>query len=217
MGFARVLEAQRKQQDGALDLGPGYSRLVLRLMRDLARGRPVSMGEIAQAVTDLGLDPAEANACLRRWTERDECDAIVGIMGLSLNATPHRFTVGGVQLWSWCAVATLVLPALLQQAATVESPSPVSGEPVRLTVSPERVEAVSPPDAAVSMVVLDPETADTSSVEATRNTSCNHIHFFASRAEGERWASGRDTIEILTIEEGFAAERLGMAKILAFA
>jgi alkylmercury lyase len=217
MGYARVLDAQRKQQDGALDLGPGDARLVLRLMRRLAQGQPVSPGEVAQVVADLELDPAAANECLQRWTERNERDDIIGIMGLSLNATPHRFSVGGVQLWSWCAVATLVLPALLQQTATIESPSPVSGEPVRLTVSPDRIEDVSPPDAAVSMVVVDPGTADTSSVDATRTTSCNHIFFFASREEGERWAAGRDTIEILTVAEGFAAERLGMAKLLAFA
>lgn len=217
MGYTRVLEAQRRQRDGALDLGPGYSRLVLRLMRGLAQGRPVITGEVDRVVADLGLDSAEADAFLRRRTERDERDDIVGIMGLSLNATPHRFSVGGVRLWSWCAVATLVLPALLRQTATVESPSPVSGEPIRLTVSPDRVEAVSPREAAVSMVIVDPDTADISSVEATRTTSCNHIYFFASREEGERWAAGRDDIEILTVEEGFEAEGLGMSKLLALA
>ncbi|MGD9893104.1 MAG: organomercurial lyase [Dehalococcoidia bacterium] len=216
MGYTRVLEAQQKQRDGALDLGPGYSRLVLRLMRRLAQGRPVSTAAVDQVVADLGLDRAEADAFLRRRTERDQGDNIVGIMGVSLNATPHRFAVNGVQLWSWCAVATLVLPALLQQTATIESPSPVSGEPIRLTVSPDRVEDVSPPGAAVSMVIVDPDTADTSSVEATRNTSCNHIYFFASREEGAQWAAGRDEIEILTVAEGFEAERLGMSKILTF-
>jgi len=216
MSYERVLEAQRQRREGAaLDYGPDHSRLLVRVMRALAQGRPVSKEQVDQIVDDLGLARDQADQFLRRGTERDESDNVTGILGLSLNRTPHGLLVNGAQLWAWCAVATLVLPALLQQTATIESSSPVSGERIRLTVSPDRVEDVSPPDAAVSMVIVDPDKPDPSSVEERWSTSCHHIFFFPSPEEAEQWAAGRDDIEILTIEEGFEFERLVMSKILA--
>ncbi|MGH2585222.1 MAG: organomercurial lyase [Dehalococcoidia bacterium] len=216
MSYDRLLEAQRQRREGAaLDYGPDHSRLLVRVMRALALGRPVSKEQIDQIVDDLGLGRDEADQFLRRGTERDESDNVTGILGLSLNRTPHQLVVDGTRLWAWCAVATLVLPALLQQTATIESSAPASGERIRLTVTPDRVEDVTPPDAAVSMVVVDPDKPDPSSVEERWAATCHHIHFFPSREEAEQWAAGRDDIAILTVEEGFEFERLVMSKILA--
>jgi hypothetical protein len=55
------------------------------------------------------------------------------------------------------------------------------------------------------------------SVEAIWMAFCQHVHFFAARDEAERWAAGRDDIEILSLDEGY---RLGMqlwTKVLAAA
>jgi alkylmercury lyase len=140
----------------------------------------------------------------------------VGILGLSLNETPHRFTVNGQSLFTWCAVDTLFLPALLDQSASVESESPVSGTKVQLTVTPQRVEAVQPDSAVVSMVVLKPDAADVSSVEAIWGAFCHHIFFFATRQDAERWAASRDNsdaIEILSLDEAFEVG-LGLSSTL---
>ena len=166
---------------------------------------------------DIGVSRDEAHPFLREITERDGADNIVGIMGLSLNDHPHRLYVNGASLSAWCAEDTLFLPALLQRTATIESYSPLSEEKVRLTVSPERVEEVSPAGAVVSIVVVDPKREDMASVEAIWNTFCEHIHFFASRAEAERWAAGRDDIAILTVEEGFELGRQVWAGVLPYA
>jgi len=204
------------QDGGVLDFGPERSRLLLRVMRALAQGRPVSAEQVDRLINDVGIDRAEAGQFLRQVAERDAEDNIVGIFALSLNATPHRLSANGTQLWAWCAADTLFLPALLEQAAMVESMSPVSGETVRLTVTPRRVEHVDPPAAVVSIVIVDPNAANVSSVDAIWGTYCHHIYFFPSREEAEQWAAGRDDIEILSVQEGFDVVRQMTARILGY-
>lgn len=53
--------------------------------------------------------------------ETDVQGHIVG-SGLTLRPTPHRFTIDGRQLYTWCALDTLIFPAVLGQVATVEAP-----------------------------------------------------------------------------------------------
>ncbi len=83
--------------------------------------------------------PDDAHAFLRPVTERDPGDRIIGVLGLSLGDHPHRFWVNGHRMATWCAEDTLFLPALLGRAATIESTSPLSREPIRLTVAPDGV------------------------------------------------------------------------------
>ncbi len=216
MGNARIQNMARKMQERLLDYGPDRSRLLLRVLRRLARGRPVTREQTDAIIAELGIAHDEAHHFLKEVAERDADNHIVGIMGLSLNDHPHRLYVNGASLSAWCAEDTLFLPSLLQQAATVESYSPLSQEKIRLTVSPERVEAISPAGAVVSMVVVDPTREDMASVEAIWSTFCEHIHFFASREEAERWAAGRDDIAILTVDEGFELGRQIWSRVLTY-
>jgi hypothetical protein len=188
-------------------------------MRRLAKGRPVAKEEVNQIIAELGLAPDEAQRFLQKITERTAKGQIVGIMGLSLNDSPHRLDVGGVALSAWCAEDTLFLPAMLRQTATIESRSPLSKETIRLTVSPERVETVSPAGAVVSIVVVDPTEESMASVEAIWTTFCNHIHFFPSRAEAEQWAAGKAAtrIAVVTVEEGFEFGRQVWSRVLPYA
>jgi len=217
MSNARVQEMAQKMTAGLLDYGLDRSRLLVRVLRSLATGRPVSGAQVDQMSADLGIGRDEAHPFLREITERDADDNIVGVMGLSLNDHPHRLTVNGVPLSAWCAEDTLFLPSLLQQTATVESYSLLTKQKVRLTVSPTRVEEVSPISAVVSIVIVDPKQEDMASVEAIWSTFCEHIHFFASREEAERWAAGRDDIAILTVDEGFELGRQVWARVLLYA
>ncbi len=219
MSNARAIEMVRKltESGGLLDYGPDLSRLLLQVLRSLANGRPVTGEQVDQIVADLGIARDEADQFLRGISERDADDNIVGFIGLSLNDHPHRFDVNGTRMRTWCAEDTLYLPAMLKQTATVESESPLSKEKVRLTVSPERVEEVSPAGAVVSMVIVDPDKADMSSAQAIWGTFCHHIFFFASREEGEEWAAGRDDIEILSADEAFELGHKFWSKVLAYA
>lgn len=216
MSNTRVDEMARKMRERLLDYGPDHSRLLLQVLRRLARGRPVTEEQLGQMITDLGIARDKAHQFLRKVSERDMDDSIVGIMGLSLNEGAHRMRVNGVGLSAWCAGDTLYLPTMLQQTAAVESHSPVSREKIRLTVSPDRVEAVSPPSTVLSFVVVDPTEESMASVKAIWMTFCNHIHFFASRDEAEGWAAGRDDIAILTVDEGFELGRLVWSRVLSY-
>ena len=202
MSNTQVFEMAQKVQE-RLDFGPDHSRLLLQVVRQLAHGRPLSKERVDHLIADLGIAHEEAQQFLRQRTERDATDQIVGAMGLSLNGHPHRLDVAGVSLAAWCALDTLFLPTLLQQTAIIESPSPVTHSPIRLRVSPERVEDVSPASAVLSFVLEDSSREERVSVEAMWSAFCTHVHFFATHDEAERWAKGRDDLAILTVAEGF--------------
>lgn len=215
MSDARVDDMAGKIRDRILEFGPDHSRLVLQVMRQLAKGRPITAGQVDNLIAGLGIAKSEADQFLRQVTERDAGDQIVGAMGLSLNEHPHRLDVEGVPLSAWCALDTLFLPALLRQTATIESPSPVTHEEVRLRVRPERVEDVSPAGAVVSIVIGDPSREDMASVEAMWNAFCDHVHFFAAREVAERWAAARDDVAIITVDEGFDLGRQVWSTVLS--
>jgi len=214
MNDARISVMARKLQDRVLEYGQDHLRLLIQVMRELAHGRPLSAAWVDQRIAELGIEPDAAHQFLREVTERDAQDQIVGAMGLSLQDHPHRLSVNGVALSAWCAEDTLFLPAILRQPVTVASPSPVSGELIRLRVSSERVEEVSPAGAVVSLVLVDPSREHMASVEAIWSAFCTHIHFFATRDEAEQWANGRDDIAILSVDEGFAWQRPVWSEVL---
>ena len=114
-----------------------YSRLLIRIWRTLAKGRPVSGEQIDQMIADLGLNQDEAGEFLTGVTERDSGDSIVGIFGLSLNDHPHRFSVNGASLTTWCAedakkrrlVIVLAAIALMNGASLFNSGSASAADP----------------------------------------------------------------------------------------
>lgn len=218
MSNARATEAWRKyaKPGGLLVYGPDLSHLLVRLMRELAQGHPISKERVDEIVADMGIDQVEAYRLLGEVAERDADENVFGILGLSLNDTPHRFYVNGARMSTWCAADTLFLPPVLERTASVESVSPVSGEKIRLTVSPQGVEEVDPAGAVLSIVIVDPDEADMGSVEAIWGTFCYHLFYFASRQEAERWAAGRDDIEILSVEEAYELVRLVSSRFLAY-
>ena len=57
MSNARATEAMRKltETGGLLDYGPDLSRLLIRVMRELAQDRPVPKGRVDQLIGDLGI------------------------------------------------------------------------------------------------------------------------------------------------------------------
>ncbi len=201
---------------GLVDFGPEHARLLIKVMRSLGTGRPVTGEQVDQFITEIGARRDEADQFLRARTERDNDDNIVGILGLSLKDHQHRFAVNETQMTTWCAYDTLYLPVLLQQTATIESPSKLSKKPVRLTVSPTGVQDTNPAGAVLSMIIIDPDKTDMGSTKAIWGNFCHQIFFFASRQEAEQWAAGRNDIEILSVQEGFELGKQMWAKVLAY-
>ncbi len=168
------------------------------LLQLLARGEPVTATDLAAAT---GRTPEQIRQALAGLpdTEYDEAGRIVG-SGITLRPTPHHFEVDGRQLYTWCALDTLIFPALLGRPARVTSPCHTTGTPVHLTVAPDKVARVEPATAVVSLVT--PE--DLTSI---RSAFCNQVHFFASPAAAEPWLAQHPGATVLPVEQAFELGR----------
>jgi alkylmercury lyase len=132
---------------------PDEQRAALVLLRELSNGEPVVPERFARAL-DIPADAADRllDSTLRPFVDRRAYGRVEGFFGLATRPTPHRFDVGDRVHWTWCAEDSPFLPELLGATARVESSDPATGDPVRLTISPARIEAAEPEDLTVSMV-----------------------------------------------------------------
>lgn len=149
------------------------------LLRRLSGGQPVPVHDLVRAA---GRSATEVRAGLDALsdTEYDEHGAVVG-HGITLRETPHRFTVDGVALHTWCALDTLIFPTVLDRPAQVVSPTPGTGELVRLSVDPTAgVTELHPDTAIVSVLIPDAGVG-------VRSAFCNQVHFFATPAAARGW------------------------------
>ncbi|MDX5571891.1 MULTISPECIES: organomercurial lyase MerB [Streptomyces] len=168
------------------------------LLQLLSRGEPVTTAQIADATGKSEDEVRHALATLPD-TEYDAAGRIVG-SGITLNPTPHRFTVDGRHLFTWCALDTLVFPAVLGRTAQVESPCHTTHAPVRLTVEPGRVTHTEPATAVVSLVTPDDLTA-------VRSAFCNHVHFFASHQAATPWLTRHPEATTVPVQQALALGR----------
>lgn len=182
----------RKEETG-LD-----SSLLIPLLRLLADGDPVTVEQLADAA-GRPVDDVRRGLATVPDTEYDDQGRIVG-QGLTLRPTSHRFAVAGEELYTWCALDTLLFPALLDRPAQVESVSPTSGDTIRVTVDPVAgVTNVEPATAVVSLVNPD-------QITSIRSSFCNQVHYFSSAADAAGWLADHPDAEVLPVAE---AERLG--------
>lgn len=183
------------------EYSPEEQRAGIVLLRELARGEPVSAARLAEV---LGTPVDQVEALLREsplspLVYADEAGRVVGFWGLSTARTHHRFTVDGQRLWTWCAVDSLFLPELLGRTAQVESQDPESGELVQVMISPAGIESVEPKGVVVSM--NSPDVWEVSSAARVIATACHFIFFFGSQDSGERWVAKRPETVLLSLEE----------------
>jgi alkylmercury lyase len=136
----------------------------------------------------------------RPSAERDDQGRLVGL-ALTLRPTNHRLTVGGRTLFAWCASDTLMLPIVLGRPALVESGCPQTGQPIRIELTPERVERVDPAGAVMSAVRPPGRLAD------VRADTCDQGHFFSSIAASTAWAEAHPDGHIYPVEEAFRLDR----------
>jgi alkylmercury lyase len=171
------------------------------LLRELTRGEPVAIAELARAL-GTPVETAEAltrDSALSPFVHEGEDGRIRGFYGLSVTPTHHQLTINGRKLWAWCAPDTLLYPELLRVSAAIETRDPETGELVYLTVSPDRVEAVEPTDVVVS--IRRPEVWDATSALGIMASACHFHFFFASRESGERWVAKHPETFLLPLEE----------------
>lgn len=129
---------------------------------------------------------------------RNEDDDIVGFWGLGLGETTHQLDVNGIRLYAWCAWEMLFLPGILQAEAVVQTVDPQSGEPVTLTVSPNKVLTRLPEQTVVSFLAPDGR------FEGDVITSfCHYIHFFTNSVSAGAWLTEHDATFLLELDDAF--------------
>lgn len=178
-----------------LDLSPDEQRLAVIVYETLLQGRPATIEELATA---SGWSRAAVGERLHGWPgvffDSDGC--VVGFWGVATEEMPHRVEIGDAVTWAWCAFDPLFIMPLVGRTAIVSSPCPVTRETVSLTVTPDAVVQVHPPDAMVSFLTPDRRfDAD------VRVSFCHYVLFFASRDAGERWTGDHPGTFVLSVEE----------------
>jgi alkylmercury lyase len=191
--LAAVLESSL----GASFNPQGYA-LYRELILLLAEGQPVSP---ERAASVLGPAREETLELLhqRPSTEWDGAGNIVGA-GLTLRPTPHRFKLRDCTLYTWCALDSLMFPGLVGQTVHVESPCASTDRPVRVTVMPEGMKHLEPPDAVVSLVA--PEASPD-----VRRVFCDYVNFFYSAEAATGWLAEHPGATTLPVAEAYQLGR----------
>jgi alkylmercury lyase len=170
------------------------------LIRLLARGQPLAVDELAETT---GLTTDQLSRKLASMDlDYDDKGHVIGA-GLTLRPTPHRFSVGGHDLFTWCALDALMYPSLPAETVHVESPCRATGRPVSVTVAPNGVTEINPPEAVVSLVL--PQAG-----QPPRLAFCGEVHFFSSVAAAQPWLAERPQATVVPV---MTAYELGNALI----
>ena len=174
--------------------GLGCAALRQPLLRLLAQGKPISVEALARAI---GQPPSEVAQAIQQNmnVEYDEAGNIVAA-ALSLRPTPHKVEIDGRTLYAWCALGALMYMPLLEQPVRIESPGAVTGQPIRMTVTPQGVENIQPETAVVSIVKPKPDLW-------IRDAFCNDVHFFSSLETAASWLAQHPEATIIPVEEAF--------------
>lgn len=121
------------------------------MVRGIAEDGAVEPERFAELV---GLEVSKAEELIAGLSaigmQSDGSGNIIGA-ALTTRETPHKVRVAGRELYAWCALDTLFIPGFLDETVEVESTCPTSGAAIRLTVSPDGIEACEPSAAWISV------------------------------------------------------------------
>jgi alkylmercury lyase len=193
----RVVEEIRTLLDAQGD-PDAMRRLIRPTIRLLADGQPVALDRLAAA---SGLPADQVEAALRATGDVELTpDGRVEGFGLTRRPTPHRMRIGEQDLYTWCAMDTLIFAVILERTVQISSPDAATGEPLRFETDGRRVMAADPSSTVVSWYV-DPEAA------GLRAAACQFGHFFASRESAAAWVAQYPQGGVLTLDEALNASR----------
>lgn len=179
-----------------------------------ADAEPVTVAQIADAAKVL---PDRVEESFRSWplVLWDDQDRVVGFWGIHAEpiSPTHAMDVDGTTVYAWCAWDSLFITEILGRQTRVTSSDPQTGETVRLTVTPQGVTSVVPPDAVVSLLLPEDGLTD----DAIQRF-CRKVHFFTSFESAEAWIDGRPGLFNVTVDEAFrlgqVTNRLRMGSVL---
>ncbi|MGH8925691.1 MAG: organomercurial lyase, partial [Acidimicrobiia bacterium] len=115
----------------------------------------------------------------------------------------HAIEVDGTTVYAWCAWDTLFITEILGRQTQVTSTDPQQGTPIRLTVTPDGVTGLEPPQAVVSLLLPEDGLTD----DAIQRF-CHKVHFFSSPDSARAWIAGRPDMFTVTVDEAFELGRV---------
>jgi alkylmercury lyase len=177
------------------------SRLIQAIYSALSEGQPLSA---EQASESSGIPLRSVGIAYRYMRRRGaDFDADGKLIGnaLTLRPTPHKFRVGGQQLYAWCALDTMFIPGLIGNTAEVESTCGATGEPIRLRISPTGIEAVEPADAVLSVTIPGVSAAcEPGQGKGGESASCHAMNYYVSRQAAESHLGPNTDVAIVDVE-----------------
>lgn len=209
---AQLAEALARLGEG---LSAADQRTALAVYGLLAGGRPVTPGRLAARVDRDRRRVADLLTTLP-GVERDAEGRVVGFGGLTLRPTPYRLELGRQVLHARCALDGLITAVALDAAAELSANCPVSGQTVRLGVTPEAVVRRAPDTGVLSF--RDPTGLDAGQ---ERGLLCAVTRLFAGREAAQRWTARVPPAFILTVDDalriarGVVRHRYGDARMIA--
>lgn len=146
----------------------------------LDHGQPTSVGRLAAR---LGADPAAVEVRLQGQERagrirRNEVGEVTVAGGLSLEPTTHRVSFQGRDRFTCCAFDALGILGALGADGIIESISPSTGSPIRVSFLKGLPEVT---DAVLFY-------ADDASCSSVLDEWCPNVNFFESSGEARRWA-----------------------------
>lgn len=194
------------------DLDERTSKFLGALLREVAKGSPVTQEKSYEIAAELNLSEKETKLFIEAATERDKEGRILGLIGLSQNEYANKFEIDGEKLHALCAWDTLFLPQLLMKTAKVEVIDSQSKETVKVEISPEKIVSISPSTAVLSIVIPEGEIEN---LQQVYGIFCSNIRFFASEKNLRDWFEHREYKPlVISIEEGFALGTLSFGNII---
>ena len=190
-----TIELLRGRRGG--DMPPETAEFVVTYTRMLALGKPVSAQSLAN---ELG-DPVEfmvtaLHQMQQTGAELNDEGELIGA-ALTLTPTIHHFRVDGVQLYAWCALDTMFLPAYIGKTAQVSSTCPITQKPISMTITPDGVENISPKETVLSIMTA------TGCSAGIAGTFCSQVNFFASSEAAQKWIGERSDFSILSVSDSY--------------
>ncbi len=194
--------------DTVLDVLGGFTpdeqRLAGALYGQLALGEPVDVEVLAKAHC---VSPSDVSALLHgprleRMVYYDDDRRLIGFGGLAVVPMKHEFEVDGHTLYTWCAWDSLFIPEILGRSARVTSPCPQTGTAIRLTVTPDGVTSVEPPEVVVSFLLPDGDEFK-ARAENVMAHFCHYIFFLASPQAATAWTAEHPGTFALTLDQAF--------------
>jgi hypothetical protein len=183
------------------------------ILRRFASGGRPSSSELREAARELGreLDGARASLAREDLVHLDATGEIAVAYPFSGRPTVHRVRFpSGHETYAMCAIDALGIAPMFEQAITVASRDPLTGDEIQVRLGHDGDAEWSPKSAVVVAGAIEQEGNSSQSC-------CPVLNFFASAGNAECWLDERPSVrgKVISIPEAITAARAVFGDVFA--